>query len=117
MWQLSASPIRTADSTALAFTTGIAPGRPRHTGQTCVLGAAPNSVGQPQNIFEAVFSSTCSSSPIAGSNRASAASNDSVSVAVMLMPTLLRLWSAPRQDQEPARAAAHPTWRGGATRG
>ena len=43
--------MRIADSTATAFTTGSEPGRPRHTGQTWVLGAAPNSVGQPQNIL------------------------------------------------------------------
>jgi len=72
--QLSTSPIRIADSTALTLTTGRAPGRPRQTGQVWVLGAAPNSVGQPQNIFVAVLSSTCTSSPITGSNAAIASS-------------------------------------------
>ena len=42
-----------------------APGRPGRPGCS---GSAPNSVAQPQNIFEAVFSSTCTSSPIVGSN-------------------------------------------------
>ena len=49
--QFSASPIRIADSIAFALTTGIEPGRPRQTGQVWVFGSAPNSVGQPQNIF------------------------------------------------------------------
>src|SRR4051812_49281089 len=75
-----------ADSTALALTTGIAPGRPRHTGQTWVLGSAPNSVAHPQNIFEAVFSSTCTSSPNAGSKRSSASSNDIVETVVVMRP-------------------------------
>ncbi len=59
-----------ADSTAAALTTGSAPGMPRHTGHTCVLGSAPNSVGHPQNILVAVPSSTCTSMPRTGSNRA-----------------------------------------------
>ncbi len=62
-----ASPMRTADSIAVRFTTGSAPGSARHTGHTCVLGAAPKSVAHPQNIFETVFSSTCTSSPSTGS--------------------------------------------------
>jgi hypothetical protein len=59
--------MRITDSTALPFNTGSEPGRPRQTGQVCVFGSAPNSVEQPQNIFETVFSSTCTSRPIAGS--------------------------------------------------
>jgi hypothetical protein len=65
--QLSASPIRIADSIALALTTGSEPGSPRQTGQVWVLGAAPKTVEQPQNILDAVLSSTCTSSPITGS--------------------------------------------------
>jgi hypothetical protein len=38
------------------LSTGSAPGSPRHTGQTWVLGAAPNAALQPQKIFEAVSS-------------------------------------------------------------
>ena len=63
-----------ADSTALALTTGSDPGRPRQTGQTCVLGSAPKTVEQPQNILDAVFSSTWTSRPRAGSKRATASS-------------------------------------------
>ncbi len=74
MSQCSARPIRIVDSIAVAFTTGSAPGRPRQTGQVWVLGSAPNSVAQPQNILLAVPSSTCVSSPITGSNSASASS-------------------------------------------
>ena len=72
--QLSASPIRIADSTAVRLTTGIAPGRPRQTGQVCVLGSAPKTVEQPQNIFDAVLSSTCTSRPITGSKASIASS-------------------------------------------
>jgi hypothetical protein len=74
MEQLSASPIRIADSIAVAFTTGSEPGRPRQTSQTWVFGSAPNSVEQPQNIFDAVLSSTCTSSPSTGSKVAIASS-------------------------------------------
>ena len=55
------------DSIAVALATGSEPGRPRQTGQTWVFGAAPNVVGQPQNILDAVPSSTCVSSPSTGS--------------------------------------------------
>src|SRR6476469_6113401 len=74
MSQLSARPIRIADSTALPLTTGIAPGRPRHVGQVPALGSPPKVAGQPQNIFDAVLSSTCTSSPRAGSKAASTSS-------------------------------------------
>jgi hypothetical protein len=67
MEQFRASPIRIADSTALTLTTGSEPGSPRQTGQTWVLGSAPNAVEQPQNILDAVLSSTCTSSPSTGS--------------------------------------------------
>ncbi len=68
--QLSARPILIVYSIALALATGNAPGRARQTGQVCVLGAAPKSVAQPQNIFDAVPSSTWVSRPITGSYRA-----------------------------------------------
>ena len=58
MSQLSARPIRIADSIALALTTGSEPGRPRQTGQVWVFGSAPKAFAQPQNILDAVFSST-----------------------------------------------------------
>ena len=74
MVQLSASPIRIADSTPTSLTTGSAPGSPRHTGHTCVLGSAPNAVAHPQNILVAVLSSTWTSSPSTGSYAAMASS-------------------------------------------
>src|ERR1022692_2161540 len=56
-----------AISRARAFNTGSAPGRPRHTGQTLVLGGAPKPVGHPQKILVRVLSWTCTSNPITGS--------------------------------------------------
>ena len=67
MSQSSASPIRIVDSTATALRTGSEPGRPRQVGQTWLLGGAPKSVAQPQNILVAVPSSTCTSRPRTGS--------------------------------------------------
>ena len=55
--------------TARRFNTGSAPGSPRQTGQTLVLGGAPKLVGHPQKIFVAVESCTCTSSPMTGSYR------------------------------------------------
>ena len=66
--------MRMADSTAASLRVGSAPGSPRHTGHTWVLGSAPNVVEQAQNIFVAVDSSTCTSSPSTGSNRATTSS-------------------------------------------
>ena len=74
MSQPSARPTRIVDSTAVRFSTGSEPGRPRHVGQTWLLGSAPNVVSQPQNILEAVPSSTCTSRPSTGSNVATASS-------------------------------------------
>src|SRR5580693_8325713 len=56
-----------AISKARRFNMGRAPGSPRHTGQTLVLGSAPNPVGQPQKILVRVLSCTCTSRPITGS--------------------------------------------------
>ncbi len=61
-------------SIAARLATGSEPGRPRQTGQTWVLGSAPNTVGQPQNILVVVPSSTWVSRPITGSYRVSASS-------------------------------------------
>ena len=44
--------MRIVDSIAMPLATGSEPGSARQTGQTCVLGGAPNAVGQPQNIFD-----------------------------------------------------------------
>src|SRR4051794_30034217 len=68
--------MRIVASMAARLATGSAPGRPRQTGQTWVLGSAPNAVGQPQNILVLVPSSTCVSRPMTGSNRATASSYD-----------------------------------------
>ena len=78
--------MRIADSTAVRFTTGSEPGRPRQTGQTWVFGSAPNSVGQPQNILLFVDSSTCTSSPSTGSKR-STTSAKSTSVGALIAET------------------------------
>jgi len=74
MSQFSDSPIRIADSIAVAFTAGRAPGSPRQTGQVLLFGSAPKWLAQPQNILDAVLSSTCTSSPSTGSNSAIASS-------------------------------------------
>ena len=62
----------TANSTALRFNTGNAPGSPRHTGQTCELGGAPKAVEQAQKILLLVRSCACTSSPMTGSQSFSA---------------------------------------------
>ena len=66
--------IRIVDSTATRLSTGSDPGSPRHVGQTWLFGSAPNSVAQPQNIFDAVPSSICTSSPRTGSKAVTASS-------------------------------------------
>src|SRR4051812_7677359 len=57
-----------ANSTARRFSTGNAPGYPRQTGQTCVFGAAPKVVEQPQKIFVAVERCACTSRPMTASH-------------------------------------------------
>jgi hypothetical protein len=61
--QFVAIPAFIAYSTTLRLSVGIAPGKPRQTGQTDVLGSEPKAAGQEQNIFVFVLSSTCISSP------------------------------------------------------
>ena len=63
-----ASPARIANSTTRRFSTGSTPGMPRQTGQTLVLGGAPNAAEQPQKIFERVSSWACTSRPMTASN-------------------------------------------------
>src|SRR5437870_13299185 len=65
--QFSAIAASAANSTALRFKTGKAPGNPRQTGHTLVFGGLPNRVEQEQKIFVAVRSCTWTSSPITGS--------------------------------------------------
>jgi len=77
MSQLVARPASTMDSMAARLGTGSAPGSPRHTGQVWVLGAAPNSNLQPQNIL---VSSVVSSAWISRPMTASQVSNTSSSV-------------------------------------
>ena len=59
--------VRIVFSMARRLTTGRTPGMPRHTGQTWVLGGAPNTVEHPQKILVAVLSSACTSNPMTGS--------------------------------------------------
>src|ERR687895_162029 len=59
----SANAARVASSTARLLSTGSAPGRARHTGQTFVLGGAPKSVEHEQNTFVRVLSCTWTSRP------------------------------------------------------
>src|SRR5437868_8857139 len=56
-----------AISRARPFNTGSAPGSPKQTGQTLVLGGAPKPVAHPQKILLRVLSWTCTSNPITGS--------------------------------------------------
>ena len=56
--------MRAAYSTARPLATGSDPGSPRQTGQTWVLGSAPNTVGQAQNILVTVPSSQWVSMPM-----------------------------------------------------
>lgn len=77
-----ASAARVANSTALRLSTGNAPGRPRQTGQTLVLGGFPNFVEQEQKIFVAVRSWTWTSSPMTGSYLARAGVERSAGVAI-----------------------------------
>src|SRR5580704_4435463 len=60
-------PARTASSTACRFSTGSTPGIPMHRGQTFSLGAAPNAVEHPQNIFDLVERCAWTSRPITAS--------------------------------------------------
>src|SRR5579862_4528523 len=64
--QLIAFAASTANSTALRFNTGKAPGNPRQVGHVCVFGSPPYLLTQPQNAFVSVKSWTCTSSPITG---------------------------------------------------
>src|ERR1700746_307000 len=77
MRQLSAIAARVANSTTFRLRTGKAPGIPRHTGQTLVLGGAPKRVEQEQKILLSVSSWTWTSSPITGSYFERAATEDS----------------------------------------
>src|SRR5207302_2341978 len=60
-------PVSTVSRSASSFATGNTPGIPRQTGQTFVLGGAPNSLAQPHHIFDLVLSWTWVSSPMTAS--------------------------------------------------
>src|SRR4051812_48658162 len=68
--QPKALPALMAISTAARLSEGRAPGSPRQTGQTWVLGGAPKCVGQGQKIFVRVRSSAWTSRPMTGSKSA-----------------------------------------------
>src|ERR1700720_700273 len=67
MAQFSAMAALIPSSTAWRLSTGKAPGSPRQTGQTLVLGGAPKLVAHPQKILVRVESWTCTSRPMTGS--------------------------------------------------
>src|ERR1700681_2754446 len=73
---------RAANSTAFRFSTGKAPGSPRHTGHTFVFGGSPKRVEHEQKIFDAVSSCTWTSSPMTGSYFASKSSEMAGVVAI-----------------------------------
>ena len=77
MRQFKAIAARTANSTALRFSTGSTPGMPRHTGHTLLFGGAPKRVEQEQKIFVSVNNWTWTSSPITGSYLARAPTDES----------------------------------------
>src|SRR5215470_18618660 len=60
----TARPNRTARSTAPRLSTGNTPGSAMSIADACVLGAAPNAVGAPEKIFDAVESCACASRPM-----------------------------------------------------
>src|SRR5213080_361636 len=59
-----ASAARAPNSTARQFSTGNAPGKPRHTGHVFEFGSSPNRVEQPQKIFDSVLNCAWISSPM-----------------------------------------------------
>src|SRR5229473_4499968 len=73
---------RAANSTAFRFSTGKAPGSPKHTGHTFVLGGSPKRVEHEQKIFDTVSSCTWTSSPMTGSYFASKSSETAGVVAI-----------------------------------
>ena len=81
--EFSAIAASVANSTALRFKTGSAPGRPKQTGQTFEFGGSPNRVEQEQKILLVVSNWTCTSSPMTGSYFARAARRLSTDVAII----------------------------------
>src|SRR6266849_1118256 len=87
---------RAANSTALRFSTGKAPGSPRHTGHKFVLGGSPKRVEHEQKIFDAVSNCTWTSSPMTGSSFARRSSETAGVVAIPCDYSWPRGWSAGR---------------------
>src|SRR3981189_1043324 len=97
-----------ANSTAFRFSTGSAPGIPRHTGQTFVLGGAPKRVEHEQKIFVAVRSCTRTSRPRTGSWAVEAATEVSAVVDISGDYTFFNpdrvwpgIWCLPTRQQMP----------------
>src|SRR6266404_6258662 len=87
---------KAANSTALRFSTGKAPGSPRHTGHTFVFGGSPKRVEHEQKIFDAVSSCTWTSSPMTASYFASKSSDTAEVVAISGDYSWPNWWSAGR---------------------
>src|ERR1700686_5408974 len=111
---------RAANSTAFRFSTGKAPGSPKHTGHTFVFGGSPKRVEHEQKIFDAVSSCTWTSSPMTGSYFASKSSETAEMVAISgdySWPCLVeRRASPPGRDAAPLGFSQHESGRGGAAR-
>jgi hypothetical protein len=71
-----------ASVTACRESTGRAPGSPRHTGQTLLLGSSPKPFRQPQKSLVRVSSWAWTSSPITGSYLAISGSRPAVELAM-----------------------------------
>src|SRR6266478_7467502 len=87
---------KAANSTAFRFSTGKAPGSPRHTGHTLVFGGSPKRVEHEQKIFDAVSSCTWTSSPMTASYFASKSSETAEVVAIPGDYSWPNWWSAGR---------------------
>src|SRR6266487_2259111 len=100
----------TAYSTACRFSTGSAPGIPRHTGHTLLLGSEPKTLGQPQKILLLVSSCTCTSRPITVSYLDSTFARLLVAIAMVLRLYVCRCRKcAPhREDEEPGAPGPAP---------
>src|SRR6266498_2299219 len=95
--RFSACAALTAYSTACRFSTGRAPGIPRQTGQTLVLGSEPKMLGQPQKILLLVSSCTCTSRPITVSYLD--ATPDALFSAIAMVPPIIRLAALPPRQR------------------
>src|SRR5580692_10519195 len=97
-WQLRASEAKVANSTARRLRTGSAPGRPRQTGQTLVLGGAPNLLAQPQKALVSVRSWTWTSRPMTASYLARTSGESVTAVAMGNFSVAKSEWSGGRRN-------------------